>query len=94
MKRSSRVNKRQKAASRNKRSRKTYNIQAVAEEPESPALSAEDLHRWYKALKTPVTIRLDAEVLAWFKRDGRGYQTRINQALRRLMREQRKRSGE
>lgn len=32
--------------------------------------------------KTPVTIRLDADVLAWFKAQGRGYQTRINAVLR------------
>lgn len=32
--------------------------------------------------KTPVTIRLDADVLAWFKSQGRGYQTRINAVLR------------
>ena len=33
-------------------------------------------------LKTPVTIRLDTDVLAWFKAQGRGYQTRINAVLR------------
>ncbi|MBI3485124.1 MAG: BrnA antitoxin family protein [Acidobacteria bacterium] len=48
----------------------------------------------YKPVKKPVTLRLDADVLAWFKRQGRGYQTRINRALRRLMMEERKRSGE
>jgi uncharacterized protein (DUF4415 family) len=42
----------------------------------------------------PVTLRLDADVLAWFKKLGRGYQTRINQALRKLMIDERKRSGE
>lgn len=83
-----------KTAKQKLRSRKTLTIHAVAEEPESPDLSAEDLHRWYRALKTPVTIRMDAEVLAWFKRGGRGYQTRINMALRKLMRDQRKKSGE
>jgi uncharacterized protein (DUF4415 family) len=41
-----------------------------------------------------VTLRLDADVLAWFKKQGRGYQTRINRALRGLMTEERKRSGE
>ena len=35
--------------------------------------------------KEHVTLRLDADVLAWFKRDGRRYQTRINAALRRVM---------
>lgn len=32
--------------------------------------------------KTSVSIRLDADVLNWFKRKGRGYQTRINAILR------------
>ena len=39
----------------------------------------------YRPLKKPVTLRLDADVLAWFKKDGRRYQTRINQALRKVM---------
>ena len=44
--------------------------------------------------KQQVSLRLDADVLAWFKREGRGYQTRINRALRKVMREERKGSGE
>lgn len=35
--------------------------------------------------KATITIRVDADVLGWFKRQGRGYQTRINQILRRYM---------
>jgi uncharacterized protein (DUF4415 family) len=41
----------------------------------------------FKPLKKPVTLRVDADVLAWFKKQGRGYQTRINRALRQLMEE-------
>ena len=33
------------------------------------------------ARKIPVHIRLDPEVLAWFKKGGPGYQSRINQVL-------------
>jgi uncharacterized protein (DUF4415 family) len=29
-----------------------------------------------------VTVRLDPDILNWFKRQGAGYQTRINAALR------------
>jgi BrnA antitoxin of type II toxin-antitoxin system len=32
-----------------------------------------------------VTIRVDADVLAWLKRQGSGYQTRINKLLREAM---------
>ncbi len=48
----------------------------------------------YRPIRKAVTLRLDADVLAWFQRQGRGYQTRINRALRKLMSEERKISGE
>jgi uncharacterized protein (DUF4415 family) len=32
--------------------------------------------------KLSVTLRLDRDVLQWFRRPGRGYQTRINAVLR------------
>ncbi|MGH8503637.1 MAG: BrnA antitoxin family protein [Gammaproteobacteria bacterium] len=32
--------------------------------------------------KQQVTLRLDADVLEWFKAQGKGYQTRINALLR------------
>ncbi|WP_416424132.1 BrnA antitoxin family protein [Pseudomonas sp. App30] len=35
--------------------------------------------------KQAVTIRLDVDVLEWFKDQGSGYQTRINQLLRLYM---------
>ena len=36
--------------------------------------------------KETMTIRLDADVLEWFRKRGRGYQTRINAILRSYMR--------
>ena len=41
--------------------------------------------KFYRPIKKPLTIRLDADVLAWFKGQGRGYQTRINAVLRSSM---------
>lgn len=38
--------------------------------------------------KQQLTIRLDADVLAWLKANGRGYQTRINRILRSAMESQ------
>ena len=40
---------------------------------------------FYRPVKKQLTLRLDADVIAWFKahaRGGRGYQTDINRALR------------
>ena len=34
------------------------------------------------ARKAQVTLRIDDEVLTWFKKQGRGYQTRINSLLK------------
>ena len=36
-------------------------------------------------------MRVDVEVLDWFKSKGPGYQTRINRVLRRVMEEGKKR---
>jgi uncharacterized protein (DUF4415 family) len=41
--------------------------------------------KFYRPIKKPLTIRLDADVLAWLKGQGRGYQTRINALLRSAM---------
>jgi uncharacterized protein (DUF4415 family) len=38
--------------------------------------------------KQPVTLRLDSDVLFWFKSQGQGYQTRINKLLRSYMESQ------
>ena len=40
---------------------------------------------FYRPLKEAVSLRLDADVLAWLKKDGQGYQTRANQMLRERM---------
>ncbi len=40
---------------------------------------------FYRPVKQQITLRLDADVVAWFKQQaegGRGYQTNINRALR------------
>jgi uncharacterized protein (DUF4415 family) len=36
-------------------------------------------------VKAQVTLRIDSDVLEWFKSQGRGYQTQINQLLRAYM---------
>ena len=41
--------------------------------------------KYLKPTKTSTTVRLDSDVLAWLKGQGKGYQTRINLILRREM---------
>ncbi len=41
--------------------------------------------KWYRPVKKAVSIRLDADVLAWLKAKGSGYQTKVNSLLRERM---------
>jgi uncharacterized protein (DUF4415 family) len=41
--------------------------------------------KFYRPIKRPLTVRLDADVLAWLKSEGKGYQTRLNGLLRDAM---------
>ena len=38
--------------------------------------------KYYRPVKEQISIRLDADVVAWFKAHGKGYQSRVNEALR------------
>lgn len=55
--------------------------------PEKLDWSAAERGRFYRPVKQQLTLRLDADVVHWFKThaQGGGYQTRINQALRDYM---------
>lgn len=65
----------------------------AAADMENPASNAAD---WATAtiglptLKTPVNAKFDADVVDWFRSQGRGYQTRMNAAPRRYMEAHRK----
>jgi len=58
--------------------------------PASPPGAWKDAVRgkWYRPVKQPVSIRLDADVLAWLKGKGSGYQTKVNTMLREKMLEE------
>ena len=45
------------------------------------------------ARKTQITLRIDEDVLTWFKKQGRGYQTRINSLLKAYKEANQKESG-
>ena len=75
-------------------SRKLTKIEASAQARRRPRYLPAELADMYRPVKKPVTLRLDADVLAWFQQGGRGYQTRINRALRKVMVEERKNSRE
>ena len=66
-----------------------------ADAPQGPPL---DREFWAKAKvvypeapKKQLTVRFDADVVEWFKRQGRGYQTRMNAVLRSYYEAQRRR---
>jgi uncharacterized protein (DUF4415 family) len=41
--------------------------------------------RFYRPIKQAVSLRLDADIVAWLKKPGKGYQTRANNILRQRM---------
>jgi len=81
-----------KAVRRTGASKEAKALAAIAEKnidtsdlPEVTDWSGAVRGRFYRPIKQQLTLRIDADVVAWFKdqaRDGRGYQTSINQALR------------
>jgi uncharacterized protein (DUF4415 family) len=40
---------------------------------------------FYKPIKTHASVRIDSDVMAWLKSQGKGYQTRMNAILREAM---------
>ncbi len=59
--------------------------QAVAEDPDAGILPEnwpEGVEIGMPQAKERITVRLDADVLDWFKSQGKGYQTRINAVLK------------
>ena len=57
----------------------------LSDQPEVRDWSRLVVGKFYRPIKKSLTIRLDADVLAWLKGQGRGYQTRINKLLRAAM---------
>jgi uncharacterized protein (DUF4415 family) len=86
MKQRKRVSGREKTRGKARRAGiKVKRLEASASGGRAPRYLPEDLAGMYKPVKKPITVRLDADILAWYQRGGRGYQTRINLALRKAM---------
>ncbi|WP_292607268.1 BrnA antitoxin family protein [Mesorhizobium sp.] len=83
-------------------------IKALKTRPESD-VDTSDIPEWteefwrsavrnpyFKPIKQQLTLRLDSDLVAWFKRrepDGRGYQSAINRALREYVAKQERKTG-
>ena len=80
-------NKLKKLAARPDREIDLSDIPEIQELPSDAVIG-----KFYRPKKESVTLRIDTDVLAWLKASGGGYQTRINEYLRRLMRQDRKAS--
>lgn len=62
--------------------------------PEVPSWTGAVVGKFYRPLKKQITLRLDADVIAWFRATGSGYQTAINKVLREYMAGHMARTGE
>ena len=87
--------------------RRVAELKALAEKPDAEIdysdIPATDDEQWsgavrgkfYRPLKTQASVRIDADVMEWLKRPGKGYQTRLNAILREAMlRDQKINSGQ
>lgn len=70
---------------------------AIAEDPDAAPILDEE---WFKNAeivfppgKSALSLRVDSDVLAWFKNQGKGYQSRMNAVLRAYMEAQTKKAG-
>lgn len=57
----------------------------VSEIPEVRDWSGAQVGRFYRPRKVQKSLRIDADVVAWFEAQGAGYLTRMNQTLRAAM---------
>jgi uncharacterized protein (DUF4415 family) len=60
------------------------------EMPEIKDWSRAERGRFYRPVKRQITLRLDADVIDFFERGGKGYQTRMNEALREWVEQHRR----
>ncbi|MEI8395782.1 MAG: BrnA antitoxin family protein [Rhodospirillaceae bacterium] len=66
---------------------------AVAADPDAaPIMREDEIEDWFKNAcvvmppgKAPISIRIDRDVLDWFRTSGEPYQTKINAVLRAYM---------
>ena len=63
---------------------------ALDEDAEAPQLppsywAGASIGKYYRPLKTQISLRIDSEVLAWLKSKGEGHLSRINEILRERM---------
>lgn len=57
----------------------------LSDAPEIVDWQVAERGRFWRPVKQSTTVRIDADVLAWLKSKGRGYQTRLNAVLREAM---------
>lgn len=57
----------------------------LSDNPEVTLWSEAVRGKYYRPVKQLLSVRLDADLIDWFKASGSGYQTRINAALREFV---------
>jgi len=86
----SKLNKKQAREIKNLATTKDEDID-LSDQPEVRDWTESMVGKFYRPIKKTLTIRVDADVLAWLKGQGKGYQTRINHLLRNAMQNQNRR---
>lgn len=71
----------------NRRTAMASNRVDMGDMPELTDAQLSDMRQgaFYRPVKTQITARVDSDVLAWLKAQGKGYQSRMNSILREAM---------
>lgn len=65
----------------------------TSEIPETLGWSKAAVGKFYRPVKTQITLRIDADVLQWFKTNSSKYQSAVNAALREHVQRKSKRTA-
>jgi uncharacterized protein (DUF4415 family) len=79
--------KQRKRVSRRGAQKRISRLRASGEWDEGPVVQPPYKRRRHKENKIRISMYMDADILAWFKKDGPRWQTRISRALLKVMRE-------
>jgi len=64
---------------------KEINCSNIPEATDSSNFRPWEQRQMFKPIKITITCKLDADIVAWLKQGGKGYQTRLNTILRKAM---------
>lgn len=64
---------------------KDFSDAPILTEEQMQGFKRSHLSNLYRPIKKEIHVRLDTDIIEWLKKEGKGYQTRLNAILREVM---------